>query len=641
MHALQLTYIRLLDELMELCGYPIRASAISDITMQWASNEAPILDKHILQWIDCPTDENRAKVLDSSPSWLSPVIKEFLESKDPWLLRSIRTMLGFTYKAETVHNEEQITKGVEAFLRCNSACGSFDPNQLNSADKIVLNLARLLCGQVLDRCKWGKSFPQHGPGAVYDRSTPKGMWNRWYTTIEAVYPYAVYYYCPSDWRLTLYLENDPTTASVWTRMPRPYGRFTSVHTEDLCHRMRIVDTIPCRLTAVPKDARGPRLICVHPAEAIWAQQMARQTLEHAITDCVRLRGHLPTPKGKINFKDQSINANLALLASRDASSCTIDLSEASDRLSLRLVQELFGLKHMRWLECSRATEVWFRGRKLVDQIHCYAPMGNATTFPVESLVFWALCTATMMSVGCPAKDYSNVYVFGDDIIVPASGASSVMETLARFGLDVNRRKSFAGPVPCFRESCGTDAFNGVDVTPIRWRSTSDVRTPTDLQAASDLALRLKLHGCLSTGRFLDSIIRDHCYTLRIPYGITNRRDCSGIFEYDTSSKLWRLSRYNADKQRYESPIGVVIETRAKRRGDDWCHLLQSLIGLEKGSRSPSFQIYSGDDLEASPIPYVQFDRPEDSDGVVRSCFAKRTWIGLDLDPDRDNWYVKR
>jgi hypothetical protein len=32
------------------------------------------------------------------------------------------------------------------------------------------------------------------------------------------------------------------------------------------------DIIEAKLIAVPKDSRGPRLICVHPAESIWIQQ---------------------------------------------------------------------------------------------------------------------------------------------------------------------------------------------------------------------------------------------------------------------------------------------------------------------------------------------------------------------------------
>jgi hypothetical protein len=84
--------------------------------------------------------------------------------------------------------------------------------------------------------------------------------------------------------------------------------------------------IVAKLTAVPKDSRGPRLICVHPKEAIWIQQGQRLKLEAAITSS-------NLTKGRINFTDQTVNGGLALESSKSGRLATLDLKEASDRIS--------------------------------------------------------------------------------------------------------------------------------------------------------------------------------------------------------------------------------------------------------------------------------------------------------------------
>jgi len=59
-------------------------------------------------------------------------------------------------------------------------------------------------------------------------------------------------------------------------------------------------------------------------------------------------------------------------------------------------------------------------------------------------------------------------VYGDDIIIPWSKAREVIEALEFFGLRVNRDKSCLEG--SFAESCGVDAFKGVNVTPTKIKS---------------------------------------------------------------------------------------------------------------------------------------------------------------------------
>jgi len=60
-----------------------------------------------------------------------------------------------------------------------------------------------------------------------------------------------------------------------------------------------------------------------------------------------------------------------------------------------------------------------------------------------------------------------VRVYGDDIIVPVDTLVHVIRYLEAFGLKVNTDKTFG--TGKFRESCGGDYYDGVDVTPVRVR----------------------------------------------------------------------------------------------------------------------------------------------------------------------------
>ena len=84
-------------------------------------------------------------------------------------------------------------------------------------------------------------------------------------------------------------------------------------------------------------------------------------------------------------------------------------------------------------------------------------MGNGFTFPLETLIFWALTASA-----CEG-DVDSVSVYGDDIICPRERADDVIDTLTMCGFKINLEKSFVeGP---FRESCGCDYYKGIDIRP--------------------------------------------------------------------------------------------------------------------------------------------------------------------------------
>lgn len=112
-------------------------------------------------------------------------------------------------------------------------------------------------------------------------------------------------------------------------------------------------------------------------------------------------------------------------------------------------------------------------------------MGSGLCFPTLALVVWALLT-----VGAPDADTrEGILVYGDDVIVPSGYAANAMRILELFGLRVNRDKSFTSGL--FRESCGVDAFNGHDVTPVKLHTVwSSNRSPEVLASFASYANEL-------------------------------------------------------------------------------------------------------------------------------------------------------
>jgi len=111
-------------------------------------------------------------------------------------------------------------------------------------------------------------------------------------------------------------------------------------------------------------------------------------------------------------------------------------------------------------------------------------MGNATTFPLETLVFWSIAVSATMTIAEPnslsilpnTKYFSSVSVFGDDCITPSNVTACFMAATVAVGFIVNTDKSFFNG-GCFRESCGGDYYRGYNVRPLHLEApTSNKRS---------------------------------------------------------------------------------------------------------------------------------------------------------------------
>lgn len=215
----------------------------------------------------------------------------------------------------------------------------------------------------------------------------------------------------------------------------------------------------------------------------------------------------------LDWHDQTPNQRMALQGSRDGSLATLDLSEASDRFSNQLVRDLLS-NHPHLLEAvmsSRSTRADVNGQ--VIELAKFASMGSALCFPIESIVFLTIVISRIarerrvpVSQSLLKQLRGKVRVYGDDIIVPAEHAVSVIEELEAFGLKVNSRKSFWKGK--FRESCGKEYYDGFDVSIVRVRQVfpTSRKHVTELESTVSLRNQLFEAGYEDSVQWLDNLI---------------------------------------------------------------------------------------------------------------------------------------
>jgi hypothetical protein len=381
-------------------------------------------------------------------------------------------------------------------------------------------------------------IPRHGPGVVATRQKlhEKYHWTNVSGRITSLYPLDAYFY-----------------ASLGHVCDRLDG-FNAVTDLDL----------PARVILVPKDSRGPRLISCEPVDFQWIQQ----GLGRAI---VALVENAELTKFNVNFTDQKPNGRGALLGSSTGRYATLDLKEASDRVSTDLVHLLFPEHIVRYLlACRSSATVLPNGKEL--NLLKYAPMGSSLCFPILALTVWSILTAAAPD----ADTREGILVYGDDVIVPTAYAANAIEQLESFGLLVNRDKSCTSGL--FRESCGMDAFNGTNVTPVRLRTVwSSVPTPEVYT---------------SWIAYANSFFDRQCYhvydlivgKLRHTYGTIPDKDmhlaCPSLRSTPDAAKPKR-SRWNKRLQKREFLVWDVKSPSIIHESDGWEMLLRYQV--EKGA----------------------------------------------------------
>lgn len=203
-----------------------------------------------------------------------------------------------------------------------------------------------------------------------------------------------------------------------------------------------------RFTTVPKDCTKDRGIAIEPSINLFYQLgISRE-----------IRGRLKS-MGIDLQRGQEIHRRVACEASLTGYFATLDLSNASDTICTSLVRLVLPPEWARILEDLRSPRTLIDGKWVL--LEKFSSMGNGFTFELETLIF--LCLILAVDEAGMLRPGKDVYVYGDDMIFPAAISKEVIAVLEFCGLEVNRAKSFVdGP---FRESCGGDFFEGVDVRP--------------------------------------------------------------------------------------------------------------------------------------------------------------------------------
>lgn len=212
-----------------------------------------------------------------------------------------------------------------------------------------------------------------------------------------------------------------------------------------------------RATTVDKNDDIRRMIAVEPTGNMYFQQGLMAMLYKRMKEFGLDVESLPHLHQKL-AKESSVTGRNA----------TIDWSSASDCVMPELLRWLTPPKWFDVIDAVRSPTMSIENNNV--ELNMISTMGNAVTFPLETLVFWVFGHAVRLSLK-PGntlfpewKDLSCISVFGDDCIVPSWMAVPYMESLTAYGFIVNKEKSFYGPEK-FRESCGGDFLRGEYVRP--------------------------------------------------------------------------------------------------------------------------------------------------------------------------------
>jgi hypothetical protein len=463
-------------------------------------------------------------------------------------IRHLRQVCFFAYKLEMPYSSTDESHVIENFIKTDDELSIADDPLTTEISQLV----KIITQKVFYGFNHKDIRPRHGPGAVATGEKLEAKWEftRLFDAIHQVYPYYNYYVVGGARELTDRLD--------WYR------------------RLQRSRSGRAKVVLVPKDSRGPRLISCEPLEYQWIQQgLGRKLASH-------LENTSQYTRGRVNFTHQEINRNLAQTSSASERFATLDLKDASDRVSLGLVRTAFERcpNLLRALEACRTTETKLPNGKVIP-LNKFAPMGSALCFPVEAYLFWVLIvSAVIRGKNMPLERVGKlVYVYGDDIIIPVEWAQLSIQALEAFGLRVNRDKScITGK---FRESCGMDAYNGEDVTPIRLHKRWSNRKFDGSALASyvSIANKMALHGYKGVSDLLWQEL-ERVYG-KIPYGTFRAsypcRVIESALQAEHFNSVLFRSRSNRNYQRIEFYLPRLSSRRVKSKLDDWPRLLRNTI----------------------------------------------------------------
>ena len=410
------------------------------------------------------------------------------DDPDTESILAIRQLTLLFSKIEIPCTPERERKAMSEYVLCDKEVKVNDSRLERSDFSELSRMGSLLFGPVfslVDRDIYHEDIvPKHGPGATADKLTSNGkyMSRYWTRRLEKVFHFGDFL--------------------------SPSPRFSD---EEWCDGIDLLepgDEMPSRVISVPKTQKTPRIIAIEPSSVQYVQQGILESLTRATNS--DLIGKFISSESQLPNQELAQQGSYGLLA-------TLDLSEASDRVSLNHVKSITSgnrLFQEAILAC-RSERASVPGEGVIS-LSKFASMGSALCFPLEAMVFLAIIflgierergyrftnrTEFNQFVGM-------VRVYGDDIIIPVEYVHTVVDSLEHFGAKVNRRKSFW--TGRFRESCGKEYYSGHDVSIVKVRRVFPSHRQQVAETVSLVSLRNLFyeHGCWETCAWLDEKLRN-------------------------------------------------------------------------------------------------------------------------------------
>lgn len=197
---------------------------------------------------------------------------------------------------------------------------------------------------------------------------------------------------------------------------------------------------PSRMSSVPKDFSKRRLIAIEPVQ----RQYIQQGIARALRSTPLFRG--------ICLDDVDGPRHLGL--AMQPGMTTIDLSDASDRIPPSLVEYLLPPDWYELLvEHTAGSVVLPNGERHL--LGMFATMGCGYCFEVQSIIFRLIISliGSAETGQTLSACFHRCHAFGDDIVIPESWLSAVLETFDRCGFRWNPRKTCHCP-ELFKETVG-------------------------------------------------------------------------------------------------------------------------------------------------------------------------------------------
>lgn len=226
-------------------------------------------------------------------------------------------------------------------------------------------------------------------------------------------------------------------------------------------------------TTVPKSWKAARMIFPDTIVGGFLSRGLGNYMRHRLEASTHIDLSLQQERHKRWAQSASIHGHLA----------TIDMSKASDSFMPIHMKALLPDSWLAIVDTVRCEHYELNSNQrgfLASQML----MGSGHTFPLQTILFYAYARAATDLLG----ERGTVSAYGDDIIVPNFAAPGVIWAFELLGFSVNTDKTFLSSdymhIQKFRESCGGDYYNGLDVRP--WMPECETRLVRKTEYVAEL-----------------------------------------------------------------------------------------------------------------------------------------------------------